>query len=149
MACLRPGMREIANIDTVRGIFNALGRGDLAGVLDRLDETIVWITPGSSAVPMAGRRSGIEQVRGFFDLLAQRLTFTVFEPREFIAQGNRVIALVHYEVRDNTTNRSFSAESAMLWTIANGKALRFQEYTDTEAQANAARSSDLQVHGAA
>jgi uncharacterized protein len=147
LAC---SMREIGNIETVRGICGAFGRGDISGVLDRLDETIVWITPGTNAVPMAGKRVGIDEVRGFFDLLSQRMTFSVFEAREFIAQGNRVIALVHYEGRDNKTGRSFVAESAMLWTLGNGKALRFREYTDTEALANAARSGgDLQVHGAA
>jgi ketosteroid isomerase-like protein len=29
----------------------------------------------------------------------------------------------------------------MLWTIANGRAIRFREYTDTEALAMAARPS--------
>jgi ketosteroid isomerase-like protein len=141
-------MRETANIETVRAVYAAFGRGDVAGVLDRLDETIVWITPGSAAVPMAGRRQGIDEVRKFFEQLAQRLTFTVFQPREFLAQGNRVIALVHYEGRDNTTGRPFRAESAMLWTIGNGRAVRFQEYTDTEALAEAARPNDLQAHRA-
>lgn len=135
-------MRELTNIETVRAVYAALGRGDLGGVLERLDETIVWITPGSAAVPLAGRRRGIEEVRGFFEQLAQRITFTVFEAREFIAQGNRVIALVRYEGRNNETGRTFSAESAMLWTIGNGRAVRFQEYTDTEALAAAARPSD-------
>lgn len=138
-------MREIANIDTVRAVYAALGRGDIAGALDRLDETIVWITPGSEAVPMAGKRRGIEEVRGFFEALAHRVTFTVFEAREFLAQGNRVIALAHYEGRDNVTGKAFRAESAMLWTIGNNKALRFQEYTDTEALAEAARPNDEQA----
>jgi uncharacterized protein len=134
-------MREIANIETVRGICAALGRGDFARVLDRLDETIVWITPGSNAAPMSGRRRGIEEVRGFFEQQSQSLTLTVFELREFLAQGNRVIALVHYEGRVNATGRTFSTESAMLWTLGNGRALRFQEYTDTEALAEAARDA--------
>jgi ketosteroid isomerase-like protein len=141
-------MREAANIETVRGIFAAFGRRDLDGVLARLDETIVWIVPGSSAVPTAGRWNGIAEVREFLERLAERLTFTVFTPLEYIAQGNRVIALVRYGGRHNATGRAFKAESAMLWTIGNGKALRFQEYTDTEALALAARDSELQTHGA-
>src|SRR5262249_17761643 len=134
-------MREIANIETVRSICAAFTRGDLQGMLDRMDETIVWVVPGSPAVPMAGKRTGIEEVRRVFEQLAERLTFRVFEPREFIAQGNRVVALVHYEGRDNATGHAFEAESAMLWTIGNGRAIRFREYTDTEALAVAARPS--------
>ena len=33
------------------------------------------------------------------------------------------------------TKREFAADSAMVWTVENGKAV-FQEYTDTEAFAN-------------
>ena len=139
-------MRELSNIETVRALYAAFGRGEIGGVLDRLDEMVVWITPGSGAIPTSGRRTGRDAVRSFFELLSQQLTFTVFEPREYIAQGNRVIALVHYEGRDNTTGRRFSAESAMLWTIGNGKAVRFQEYTDTEALAMAAQSAEA-AHG--
>ena len=142
---LSVSMREIANIETVRSIYAALGRGDLAGVLECLDETVVWIRPGSASVPLSGKRRGVDEVRTFFEQLAGRITITVFEPREFLAQGNRVVALAHYEGRDKTTGRSFSAESAMLWTIGNGKVLRFQEYTDTEALAAAAQPGDLQV----
>jgi ketosteroid isomerase-like protein len=142
-------MIEQANIETVRAMYAAFGRGDVAAVLERLDETIVWITPGSQAVPMAGRRQGIEEVTQFFVELAAALTFTAFQAREFLAQGNRVIALVHYEGRNNQTGRTFSAESAMLWTLGNGKAVRFQEYTDTEALAAAARSNGNQAPEAA
>ena len=146
---LSVSMKEIANIETVRAIYAAFARRDIEGVLDRLDETIVWVTPGSRAVPMAGKRKGFNEAREFFQTLSERVTFTVFEPREFIAQGNRVVALVHYEGRDNTTGKPFEAEAAMLWTIGNGKAIRFREYTDTEALAQAARPAGGQVHGAA
>jgi ketosteroid isomerase-like protein len=141
-------MREQANIETVRAIYAAFGRGDLAALLERMDEEIVWITPGSPAVPLAGRRRGMEEVRQFFEQLAARVTFTAFEAREYIAQGNRVVVLARYEGRNNETGRNFAAEAAMLWTIGNGKAIRFQEYTDTEALAAAARPNDTQVQGA-
>ena len=141
-------MREVANIETIRSLYAAFGRGDIASVLERLDETVVWISPGSPAVPLSGRRRGVEEVRAFFEELAQNVTFTVFQAREFLAQGNRVIALVHYEGKNRKTGRDFAAESAMLWTLGNGRVLRYQEYTDTEALAEAARPGELQVHRA-
>jgi ketosteroid isomerase-like protein len=72
----------------------------------------------------------------------------VFEPREFIAQVNRVVAFVNYEGRDKTTGRSFTADAAMLWSFGDGKVIRFQEYTDTEALANASRSGGVKVSSA-
>jgi len=141
-------MRETGNIETIRATYAAFNRGDIAGVLDHMDESIVFTTPGSEAVPMAGTRRGLEEVRRFFEDLNRRMEFTVFEIGELLAQGNRVVALVHYEGRDKNTGRGFAADSAMLWTLGNGKALRFQEYTDTEALAAAARPSDTHALGA-
>src|SRR5262249_26197395 len=100
-------MREMANIETVRTMVAAFRRGDIASMMERLDETVVWITPGSAAVPLSGRRRGVDEVRAFFEQLVERLTFTVFEVREFLAQGNRVVALVHYEGRNQATGREF------------------------------------------
>jgi ketosteroid isomerase-like protein len=141
-------MRESGNIETVRSIYAAFQRGDITGMLERMDETIVFTIPGSPAVPLSGIRRGIEDVRRFFEDLTRLMEFSVFEAREYLAQGNRVVALVHYEGRNRETGRSFTADSAMLWTIGNGRAIRFLEYTDTLALANAARPSDIQAHSA-
>jgi uncharacterized protein len=141
-------MRETGNSETIRATYAAFQRGDIAGVLKNMDESIVFTTPGSAAVPMAGTRRGIEEVRRFFEDLERRMEFTVFDVRELLAQGNRVVALVHYEGRDKKTGRGFTADSAMLWTLGNGKAIRFQEYTDTEALAAAAQPSEIQALGA-
>ncbi len=141
-------MKETRNIETIRSIYSAFGRGDISSILNQMDEGMVFIVPGSSAVPLAGTRTGLHEVRRFFEDLERRMEFFTFEPREFIAQGNRVVVLAHYEGRNRVTGRSFSAESAMLWTIGNGKAIRYQEYTDTEALAKAARPADTQAFGA-
>lgn len=139
-------MKELGNIETVRSIYSAFSRGDISGILTHFDEAIVFTVPGSPAIPWSGVRRGVEEVRCFFEDLARRLEFSVFQHLDFIAQGNRVVALIHYEGRDRTTSRGFSAESAMLWTFGNGKAIRFLEYTDTEALAAAASP---QAHPAA
>jgi ketosteroid isomerase-like protein len=141
-------MKESVNIETVKAMYAAFGRDDIPGMLKHMDESIVFTVPGTSAVPMAGTRNGLREVQLFFDDLARRQEFTVFEPKDFIAQANRVVALVHYEGRDKVTGRSFIADAAMLWTFGDGKVIRFQEFTDTEALANAARDG-RRVSGAA
>jgi ketosteroid isomerase-like protein len=141
-------MKESVNIENVKAMYAAFGSGDIPGILKHMDESIVFTIPGTSAVPMAGTRNGLRQVERFFEELAQREEFSLFEPRDFIAQANRVVALVHYEGRDKITGRGFVADSAMLWTFGDGRAIRFQEFTDTEAFANAARG-DSRISGAA
>lgn len=134
-------MKESQNIETVRSMYAAFKGGDISGILHNMDESIVFITPGSAAVPMSGTRRGLREVEHFFEELQARIEFTTFDPREFIAQGNRVVALIHYEGRYKLTGRAFVADSAMLWTLGNGKAIRFQEFTDTEALAKAAEGN--------
>ncbi len=133
-------VRENHNIDSVRSIYSAFTRGDIPGILSCMDESIVFIVPGAPSVPLAGIRRGLEQVEQYYRELAHCIEYTLFEQRELIAQGNRVVALIHYEGRYKPGGGSFAVDSAMLWTLGNGKALRFQEFTDTAALVRAART---------
>jgi ketosteroid isomerase-like protein len=137
-------MKESQNIETVRSMYTAFLRGDISGVLQQMDESIVFLLPGSAGVPTSGTRRGLREVGRFFEDLKKLVEITVFEIREYIAQGNRVVALLHYEGRYQPTGKSFAADAAALWTLGNGRAIRFQEFTDTEALANAARQGNQQ-----
>jgi ketosteroid isomerase-like protein len=143
------GMKESQNIETVRSMYTALLRGDISGVLQQMDESIVFQMPGSGAIPTSGTRRGLREVERFFEDLRSLVEFTVFEIREFIAQGNRVVALLHYEGRYKPTGKGFASDAAALWTIGNGRAIRFQEFTDTETLARAARAGGQHSFGAA
>jgi ketosteroid isomerase-like protein len=141
-------MKESQNIETVRSVYAAFLRGDISGVLQQMDETIVFRQPGSAEVPTSGTRRGLRELERFFEELRTLVEFTVFEIREYIAQGNRVVALLHYEGRYKPTGRSFATDAAALWTLGNGRAIRFQEFTDTEALARAARQENQRAFGA-
>jgi ketosteroid isomerase-like protein len=119
------------NIQTIKDAYAAFSRGDLPSVLGAFDDGIQWITPGNS--DLAGERNGKEEVTGFFRTLKERWDFLAFEPAEYIPSGDRVVALGRYEVRSRQTGRTVASHWAMVWTFRNGKAVRFQEYTDTSA----------------
>ena len=88
-------MHEARNAKTVQDAYAAFGRGDIKGVLDTLDDQVTWkpITGAGPQVPHAGERHGKDQVTEFFAILGRSLTFERFEPRDFIAQGDRVVDL--------------------------------------------------------
>jgi ketosteroid isomerase-like protein len=79
------------NVQTVKDFFAAIGRGDKDGLLALVAEDIEWIIPGEDW-PLAGTRHGHA---GLADLLAtaSRSMGTSTEPREFIAQGDRVLVV--------------------------------------------------------
>jgi uncharacterized protein len=119
------------NIETIRNAYAAFSRGDLPSVLGAFDDGIQWITPGNT--DLAGERNGKEEVTGFFRTLKEHWEFLAFEPAEYVASGDRVVALGRYEVRSRQTGRTVASHWAMVWTFRAGKAVRFQEYTDTSA----------------
>ncbi|HWR54425.1 MAG TPA: nuclear transport factor 2 family protein [Bryobacteraceae bacterium] len=133
-------MNEQANTRVVKEMYDAFQRNDIPGLLARMDDNITFRIPGPDYVPVVGVYSGRKELETFFSKLEQAMDFSQFEPREYVAQGDRVIALGYYRGKAKATGREFEADWVMAWTIRNGKAVEFQEYTDTEAMAGAFRA---------
>jgi ketosteroid isomerase-like protein len=127
-------MQAAQNTQVVKDAYAAFGRGDVQGILDRLDEGIVWrgVYGAGPHVPTAGERRGKAQVGEFFRQVAQHVNFSRFEPKEFIASGDTVVALGHYTAT-TPIGRAFDSDFAMVFTLRNGKVTEFQEFTDSAA----------------
>jgi uncharacterized protein len=127
-------MAEQNNVRTVQGIYEAFGRGDIPALLSVVADDIDWSIAGPPAVPHAGRRRGRQEVEQFFPVLAATEEFEQFEPREYIAQGDQVVVLGYLRSRVKATGRTYENEWAMVWTLRDGKVLRFRTYEDTAAE---------------
>ena len=135
------------NTETVQQVyenFGALGRSrakrpDMRPLLSLYSDDVEWHVPEMENVPFGGPRRGIAGVRDFFAAVRDDLEVLQFEPREFIAQGDKVVALGRYSWRVKATGREFSSDFAHVCTIRNGKIVRFHEYMDTAAEVRAHR----------
>ena len=123
-------MSDQDNARVVQGLIAAFKKGDIQTVLNGLADDVVWEVPGPPAIPFAGRRFGRGQVAGFFGVLNDTAELPVFEPRDYIAQGDKVVALGTYAGRAKTTGREFGSEFAILFTLRGGKVAEFYEYMD-------------------
>lgn len=130
-------MGEEDNTNLVRQAYGNFQRGDIPGVLGLLSDDIEWITPETEELPFASAYHGVEEVGRFFSTLDDAQEVLQFEPTEFVAQNDKVVALGHYAWRVKATGRDFQSDFAHVFTMRDGKIARFQEYTDTAA-ANAA-----------
>jgi uncharacterized protein len=120
--------------------YEAFGRGDLAALAELMADDIEWVNPGDpNDDPNAGTFNGKDAVLGWFGGLASTLEFTTFEPREFIAQNDKVVSLVYAEATARATGRAFVNHEAHVWTFRDGKVARLQIYLDTAAAAAAHR----------
>jgi uncharacterized protein len=131
-------MQEAQNTKIVKDAYAAFGAQDLPTLLGLIDEQVHWkpVTGASPAVPSSGERHGVAAVGEFFRLVASSMKFSRFEPQEFVAQGDKVVALGHYTAT-TSTGGSMDSDFVMVFTVRNGKITAFQEFTDS-AQLNAA-----------
>jgi uncharacterized protein len=124
-------MSEQRNLEIVRGVYEAFGRGDLPAIINLMADDVDWYDPGPSAVTHAGHYHGRKGVEQFFARVADTLEIQTFEPAEFIAQGNRVVVIGKLHARVKQTGRSYDNEWAMAWTIRDGRIAAWQVYEDT------------------
>lgn len=125
------------NIQTVKDFLAAIGRGDRAAMLALAAEDIVWIIPGKDW-PLAGTRHGHA---GLADLLetASKSIETSTEPREFVAQGDRVLVAGFARGKIIATKKTFEDDWVFAITVRDGRLTSIREYIDTQALARAAQ----------
>jgi ketosteroid isomerase-like protein len=125
------------NVQTVKDFFAAIGRGDRDALLALVAEDIEWIIPGKGW-PLAGTYRGHG---GIADLLetASKSMETSTEPREFVAQGDRVMVIGFAQGKVKATNKPFEDNWIFAITVQNGKLTSIREYVDTQALARASQ----------
>lgn len=130
------------NIQTVKDFFAAIGSGDKESLLALVAENIEWIIPGEDW-PLAGTYHGHA---GLADLLetASGSMETSTEPREFVAQGDRVLVVGFARGKVKATNKPFEDDWIFAITVRDGKLTSIREYVDTQALARAAVGSASQ-----
>ncbi|MDR9779304.1 nuclear transport factor 2 family protein [Rhizobium redzepovicii] len=125
------------NIKTVKDFFAAIGHGDREALLALVAEEIEWIIPGKDW-PLAGTHRGHA---GLADLLetASNSIETSTEPREFVAQGDRVLVVGFAKGKIKATNKPFEDDWVFAITVQDGRLTNIREYVDTQALAHAAQ----------
>src|SRR5688572_18165972 len=136
-------MEEARNTKVVQEAYAAFSRGDIQTLLSKFADDIVWtaVYGAGSHVPTAGERRGKAAVAEFFKQVAENINFSRFEPKEFIATGDKVVALGHYTAT-TPMKKIFDSDFAMVFTLWNGQVTRFQEFCNSAAINAAYRSEE-------
>jgi uncharacterized protein len=126
-------MSEQDNVGVVKQAYENFKTGNIEALLNQLTEDVEWRLPDTEGVPFAGARRGPAEVSEFFSILGDAQDTLSFEPREFVAQGDKAIALGSYLWRVKKTGREYGGEWAHVFTVRDGKIAGFQEYMDSAA----------------
>lgn len=120
------------NVDLVRSIYEAFAAGDVPGVVARMSPDMVWNEAENFPYADGNPYRGPEAILGgVFARLGSEWDGFAASPEEFLDAGDTVVVLGRYRGTCKATGRSMDAQLAHVWRVADGKATRFQQYTDT------------------
>jgi ketosteroid isomerase-like protein len=126
-------MNTQGNKEAVQEAYRLFQSGDIRSVIERCHDDAEWTSPESDLIPSAGTFRGKTGIAEFFSKLDASMQATHFEPREFIAEGDKVVVLGQASWQVKPTGRSFSSPWMHVFTMRDGKVARFEAFTDTAA----------------
>jgi ketosteroid isomerase-like protein len=125
-------------VKLVRGIIASLNRGDVDGMLARMDPDFEW-TP-LEASPIARVYRGHEQVRGYVEDWLGTFEELQLELEEHPTEvADRVVAVVRGHGRGRASGLRLDSRFCQVWRLRGGTAMGMEEYASRE-QALAALS---------
>jgi ketosteroid isomerase-like protein len=130
-------MSEQENTAVVQQAYHNFQTGNIEGLVNQMSTDITWQLPEVEGVPLSGTRTGREGALDFFTTLARDQDVLSFEPKEFVAQGDKVISLGSYAWRIKETGREYASDFVHIFTIQDGVVTSFREHFDTAALAGA------------
>ena len=120
------------NVDLIRGLYADFESGNVPGVIERMSPDMVWSEaenfPYADGNPYRGHQAIIS---GVFARLGGEWDGFAAVPDEFLDAGDTVVVLGRYHATHKATGKPLDAQLAHIWRIADGKAIAFQQYTDT------------------
>jgi ketosteroid isomerase-like protein len=120
-----------AYVDQLRRGYEALNRGDVSVVLELLDPDIEWHEPSPS--PDAGSHRGRESFERFIRGWIESFDGFRVEPEQVLERGGMLIAVVHQSGRGRASGVEVEARLAHVWTVENGRAVRWEAVAADEA----------------
>jgi ketosteroid isomerase-like protein len=139
MSGLNTGDSTARNIETVRQLYDAFRRGDVTAILTRLAPDVEWSEPDNPFNPAAGTRRG---EAGFLEWLRAGHAseeILIIEPRQFLSDDSSVAVVGYSQCRAKATGRVYETDFVHVVTFRDGKIVKFQEFFDTFAAAEAFR----------
>jgi len=121
----------VDNLDLVRRSYAAFERDDLDAVLVDMHPEIEWHQ--AQGLAHGGIYHGVEEVRrNIFEPLDESW-WSEFSasPDEFLEAGSEIVVLGRYRGRAKETGKPLDVPFVHVWTVENGKAIRFRQFLDT------------------
>jgi quercetin dioxygenase-like cupin family protein/ketosteroid isomerase-like protein len=139
----------IGNVSTVAAIYEAFARGDVAAILDRLDDDVEWEAGArDTGLPYLRPRRGKHEVAEFFPALLGTVELTHFEPQSICDGGDVVMVTVLHAGRIVDGGEVPMTQEAHEWRFTpRGTVASFRHLFDFRVHEDAAAVRSEQYQG--
>jgi ketosteroid isomerase-like protein len=131
------------DVEMLRAGYEAFNRGDVDFIFRQAGPDFELVT--ADRVTNPGTYRGAENARRFFEDLFEPFEEVVIEPQEFFDRGDRILALVKVRSRPRGSSAVVENRIAHLWTVRDGKAIRFEIFPERARGLEAVGLSELDV----
>jgi uncharacterized protein len=124
----------MSNLDTVKAMYAAFGKGDLPGITAHMAANVSWEFEAPTALSWSGIRKGIEDAKGFFMGIAAEQTDPKLEMTDFLTSADSVAAFGRYEATVKSTGIRVNTPVGHLFKFDNaGKVVRYVNLVNSAA----------------
>jgi len=123
----------MSNVDVITGVYEAFGRGDVPTVLGAMDPQIHWYeAEGNPFMPSGEPWIGPDAVLNeLFVKLGDVFEGFAVHPHTYHDAGDVVVVEARYKGKSNQNGMELDTQVCHLWTLADGKITKFQQYVNT------------------
>jgi uncharacterized protein len=123
----------MSNVQLMRDLYDAFGRGDIAAVLGAMDPDMAWReAEGNPYQPSGTPWRGPDAItQNLFIKLATEWDGFAVHPGQFHDAGPTVVVEGRYTGTYKQTGRKLDAQVCHVWQIRDGKVTSFQQFVDT------------------
>ena len=129
------------NVETVKQMYAAFGRGDLEGILAHCMDDVQWNFEANDKISWAGNRRGKEEAAGFFVGIAADLTENELQMTEFVAEGDIVASFGRYAATVKKNGIRVSTPVAHYFRFSGGRVAEYRNLINTAAFSDAMSAS--------
>jgi len=130
-------------IEIVRAIYAAWDREEFPGPVDLLDDGIEYVNPPDALEP--GTRRGLAEFSRAVARVFEGWESWKMQPEEMTMAGDDVAVVVSYSARGRTSGVEVEGRESALWTVKEGRAVRYAWF---HGEGDAARALREQPSGA-
>ncbi len=121
---------RLENVEVVKGIYEAFGRGDVPAVLAAMTHDIEWHE--ADGMPYGGRHHGPDAAaQNVLGPVAQDIPDFAATPEELIASGETVAVVARYTGTGKVTGKELDLRVVHVWDVRDGRIARFRQFADT------------------